>query len=299
LGSLDIEVYLWTSILATFVFFSATIYSIYRGLPTDPAVLEKLGRLEENLAVNQNMLENTQIGFFRKLEESDKAREEMFRKVTINVDESKKETLANLAESKKETLANLAEHKRALDNMEKENRKALDDMDKENKKYAETIKKQTDELADVKKTIRGLENAINGKPTERAELTSKTRLDRFKSVDPELATKFEVAGINNVCELLAADSTSIAEKVSESADTVADLQSVAQLLMVPGIDEKHAKLLVRFGVTSRRELANQDPVHLYRGVVGIAKTSVEEGKLPPNKIPTIEDVSMWIKQAQL
>jgi len=277
LGSLDVEVYLWTSIVLTFLFFSATIYCIYRGLPTDPVVLEKLGKLEENVAVNQNMLENTQIGFFKKLEDNNNANEEFFRMVSLNLEESRKEALANFAE-----------HKKALDNI-----------DKDNRKNAEIIKRQATEFTDVRKKVEGIESAINGTTAEKAELTSQTKLDRFKGVTPGLATKFDNAGIRNVSELLVADSVSIADKVSESAEAIANLQALAQLLMVPGIDEKHARLLVRFGVTSRRELANQDPVHLYRGVVGIAKTSVEEGKLPASKIPTIEDVSMWIKQARL
>jgi predicted RecB family nuclease len=98
---------------------------------------------------------------------------------------------------------------------------------------------------------------------------------------------------------LATDAPTIAEKTAELSETIENLQAIAQLLMVPGIDEKRSELLVRFGITSRRELASQDPVQLYRGLVGIAKTYVENGKLSPNKIPTIEDVSSWIKQAHL
>ncbi len=277
LGSLDVEVYLWTSVVLTFLFFGATIYSVYRGVPTDPIVLEKLGKLENDLAVHQNMLENTQIGFFKKLEDNEKASEEYRRKTSLNLEETRKETLANLAE-----------HKKALDNIEKDNTRS-----------ASIIKKQTEELTDVKEKVEGIERTVNGTIKEEAELSSKTKLNKFKSVTPDLATKFSEAGIRDVSELLVADSVSIAEKVSEPAENVANLQAVAQLLMVPGIDEKQAKLLVRFGVTSRRELANQDPVHLYRGIVGIARTSVDEGKLPASKIPTIEDVSTWIRQARL
>ncbi len=276
-GSLEVEVYLWTSIVLTFLFFSATIYSVYRGLPTDPVVLEKLGKIENDLAVHQNMLENTQIGFFRKLEDNEKANEEYHQKVSLNLEESRKETLANLAEHKK----------------------ALNSIEKENAKNSGMIKKQTAELTYVKKRVEGIEHTVNGTTREKAELSSKAKLEKFKSVTPDLASKFSEAGIRDVSELLVADSVSIAEKVSEPAENIANLQAVAQLLMVPGIDEKQAKLLVRFGVTSRRELANQDPVHLYRGIVGIARTSVDEGKLPASKIPTIEDVSTWIRQARL
>jgi hypothetical protein len=69
--------------------------------------------------------------------------------------------------------------------------------------------------------------------------------------------------------------------------------------MVPGISEENAEMLVKHGIMSRKELANQDTVQLYRGIVGIAKSYVGQGKLPASKVPAVEDVSSWIKQAQL
>lgn len=135
--------------------------------------------------------------------------------------------------------------------------------------------------------------------TQKAKVTSQTKLEKVKGIPPRLATKLSQMKTTNVSELLAADPASLAEKAAELVETIANVQAKAQLLMVPSIDEKDAELLVKFGITSRKELANQDNVQLYKGIVGVAKTYVEQGKLSARKIPTVEDVSSWIRQARL
>jgi len=272
LGSLGVEGYFWISLIMTFVLFGVTSLSVYRGLPVDPQVLQRIAKVEENLAVNSNMIENTQIGFFRKLEENEKANEEVFRKINLGVEDMRKEASDNLANQKK----------------------ALESMEEVGRKNAEVIKKQATELTSLKKKI----DNIGKETTQKPKLTSQTRLENVKSISPRLATKLSQMKTTNVSELLAADPASIAEKAAELVETIANVQAQAQLLMVPSIDEKHAELLVKYGITSRRELASQDPVQLYRGIVGIAKTYVEQGKMSEQKVPTIEDVSLWIKQAQ-
>jgi len=274
LGSLNAEAYFWISIIVAFVLFGATSFSIYRGLPADPQVLQKLAKVEENLTLNSNMLENTQIGFFRKLEENEKANDEIFRKTNTSLEDMKKETGANLAQQKK----------------------ALQKMEEESRKNAEAVKKQAADLANLKKKIEKIGKEV---PARKAKLTSKTRLKKFKGISPRLATKLSEMKITTVSELLAADPATIAEKASELVETIANKQAEAQLLMVPGVDETHAKLLVKVGITSRKELANQDPVQLYRGIVGIAKTYVEKREMSARKVPTIEDISSWTKQARL
>ncbi len=274
LVSLNAEAYFWLSLTATFLLFGITSFSIYRGLPADPQVLQRIAKVEENLAVNSNMIENTQIGFFRKLEEADKANEDVFRKINLSLEDMKKEA--------SDTLTKQVE--------------ALQKMEEQSRKSAETVKKQTTELTRLKKNVKklGRETA-----TEKPKLTSQTKLEKVKGIPPRLANKLSRIQTTNVSDLLAADPVSLAEKASEMVETIANVQARAQLLMVPGINEDNADLLVKFGITSRRELANQDAVQLYRGIFGIAKTYVEQGKLSANKVPTVEDVSFWIRQARL
>jgi hypothetical protein len=271
LGNVNTETYFWASAIVMLLLFTATCFSIYRGLPLDPSLLQKIAKVEETLAANSNMIENTQIGFFKKLEGSEKLNDEAFHKINLNLEETRKEVADNLT-MQKNTLQN---------------------MEKETEKNTDNVKKQSTDLAKIKKSLEQLENRDNEKP----KVNGQTKLEDFKNVPSSLATKLSHIKITNVSELLATDSASIAEKTGELPENIAHLQAQAQLLMVPGIDEKHSELLVKCGVTSRRELANQDPVQLYRGLVGIAKTYAEQGKMPPSKVPTIEDVSSWIKQA--
>jgi len=273
LGSLNVEAYFWLSLITMFLLFTATCFSIYRGLPLEPQMMQRIAKLEEDLAANSNMLENTQIGFFRKLEDTEKQNHDMFQRISLNLEETRNQVADNLDNQKN----------------------ALQTIKKETGKSAKEFKKQATELTKIKKTIEQLNNQDKEKP----KLTGQTKIEGFRNITPSLAAKLNGTGITSVSQLLATDSVSIAEKTGESPETIARLQAQAQLLMVPTLDEKHSELLVRFGVTSRRELANQDPVQLYRGLAGIAKTHVEQGKMPASKIPTIEDVSSWIRQARL
>ena len=271
LGSANTETYFWASAVVMLLLFTATCFSIYRGLPLDPSLLQRITKVEETLAANSNMIENTQIGFFKKLEDSEKLNEEAFHRINSNLEETRKEV---------------------GDNLTKQNT-ALQSMGKETEKNADNVKKQTTDLSRIKKSLEELESRNNEKP----KVNGQTKLEDFKNVPSNLANKLSHIKITNVSELLATDSAAIAERTGELPENIAHLQAQAQLLMVPGIDEKHSELLVKCGVTSQKELANQDPVQLYRGVVGIAKTYTEQGKMPPSKVPTIEDVSSWIKQA--
>ncbi len=273
LGSLNVEAYFWLSLITMFLLFTATCFSIYRGLPLEPQIMQRIAKLEENLAANSNMLENTQIGFFRKLEDTEKQNHDMFQRISLNLEETRNQVADNLDSQKN----------------------ALQTIKRETGKSAKDLKKQATELTRIKKTI----DQLNNQDKEKPKLTGQAKIQDFRNITPSLAAKLNGTGVTSVSQLLATDSASIAEKTGESPETIARLQAQAQLLMVPTLDEKHSELLVRFGVTSRRELANQDPVQLYRGLAGIAKTHVEQGKMPASKVPTIEDVSSWIKQARL
>lgn len=280
LGNMNAEIYFWISSITMLLLFTATCFSIYRGLPLDPQTMQRIAKVEENLAANSNMIENTQIGFFKKLEDTEKLNEEAFHKVDQNLEGTRKDVADNLA---------------------KQNN-ILQSIEKENEKNADNVKKQSTDLTKIKKALEELENRNNEELENRnngkSKFTGQTKLEDFKNVPTNLASKLGRIKVTNVSELLATDSVSIAEKTGELPENIARLQAQAQLLMVPGIDEKEAELLVRFGVTSRRELANQDPVQLYRGLSGIARTYIDQGKMSESKIPTIEDVSQWIKQAQ-
>lgn len=273
LGSVGVMVYFLVSTITTFVLLGSTFFFIFQGLPADPDVLQRLARLEEGLTLNANMLENTQMGFFRRLEENEKASDEGFKKMGMNLEEARKET---------------------NDAFAKQN-KALQDVQKESKENAELVKKHATEVVNVRKRVQKIEKALS---PAKGKVTSKSKLEAVKGVKPRLAQELRNMGITTIGQFLTMDPTVIAEKTMELPENVTNLQAKAQLLMVPGIDANDAELLVKVGITSRRELSHQDPVQLCRSLVGIANTYVGQGKFTESQVPTIDDVWSWIKLAQ-
>lgn len=273
LGSINTEVYFWVSLILTFVLFGITALIVYRGFPADPEVLDRLEKLESILALNTNMLENTQMGFFRRLEENEKATDEAVRKISLNLEEATKNN---------------------RDVLEKQ-KKALQTVANQNKESVASVKKYAEELTDIRKKVKKIKKELM--PTK-PKLTSQSKMASLKGVKPLLAEELQRMGVTNIGEFLITDPAIIAQKCVDSPENVTNLQAMAQLMMVPGIDDKDAELLLKVGVTSRRELANQDAVQLCKAVAGIAKAYVEQGKMSVRRIPTIEDFSSWIMLAK-
>lgn len=273
LGSVNTEVYFWVSIIFTAVLFGITTLIVYRGFPSDPEVLERLAKLESNLKLNTNMLENTQMGFFRRLEENEKATDDAVRRISLNLEEATKDT---------------------QDVLKKQNEE-LQTVAMQNKESAVSVNRYAKQLTDIGKKVKKIKKELT---SAKPKLASQSRMTNLKGVKPLLAKELQRMGITNIGEFLMKDPTIIAQKSFAPLETITNLQATAQLMMVPGIDEKDAELLVKVGVTSRRELANQDSVQLCKAVVSIAKTNAEHGKMSALRIPTIEDVSSWIRLAK-
>jgi predicted RecB family nuclease len=225
--------------------------------------------------MNTNMLENTQMGFFRRLEENEKVTDEAFKKMRMDLEEARKETNAALEKQ----------------------RKALQDVQKESNENVAIIKKQANDIVTMKRRVAKIAKALSTTP-KTAKLRSNSKLDAVGEVKPSLARGLKNLGVETVGQFLTMDPMVIAEKTMEPPDTVTSLQAKAQLLMVPGLKPNDAELLVKVGIASRKELANQDPVELCRTLVGIANVYVEQGKMAANQVPTIDDVWSWIKLAK-
>jgi hypothetical protein len=288
LGTVNVLIYFLTLLMTTSIFLGAAFFYLFKGLPADPRVLERLANVEASSTLNTNMLENMQIGFFKRLEDGEKTTEQALQKMNMHIDESDKATEVTLEKMN----ANL-EHAGKITNNALENQNSiLQNTQKENKKNVQTFKKQSKELTNVKKKIEKIEKTLTPGKTK---LTSKSKLESMKGVKPKLATGMRNIGIKNVGEFLTTDPATIAEKTNELHETVTNLQGQAQLLMIPGVDTNDAELLTRAGVTSRKELANQDPVQLTRAIVNSLNA---EGKTPKSRVPTVDDVWLWIRSAR-
>jgi hypothetical protein len=276
--------------MTTSIFLGAAFFYLFKGLPADPRVLERLANVEASSTLNTNMLENMQIGFFKRLEDSEKTTEQALQKMNMHIDESDKATEVTL-----EKMNASLEHAGKITNNALENQNSiLQNTQKENKKNAQALKKQSKEFTNVKKKIEKIEKTLTPGKTK---LTSKSKLEAMKGVKPKLATGMRNIGIKNVGEFLTTDPATIAEKTNVLHETVTNLQGQAQLLMIPGVDTNDAELLTRAGVTSRKELANQDPVQLTRAIVNSINAQAG-GKIPKSRVPTVDDVWLWIRSAR-
>lgn len=289
-GGMSVATYLWISILATFVFLGMSLSNIIGKLP-DPTVLDNIMEKVNDLQNDQKVLEKIKVGltiidaslsdirkgflegFGEQREDIEKTREELFNKLDKG--------LVDFAE----------EMAKKLRKMEKSVHKA----ELTNKKSATIIKKKMSEIANIKLKLERLENEL---AQPKPQLTSQSEIKKVRGIGTHLANEMKGIGISSVGELILTDPLIIAEKTGASHRTVEKLQGRAQLLMVPGINEKDMTLLEELGVTTRRKLAYQDPIELGKKMNGVLKAYVEQGKISEAEKPTIEEIDSWIKFAK-
>jgi len=240
-----------------------------------------------------------------KLENNRTTSEQLFKKANTNLEKAKKEMLDMLEKQEKtvqkvrrdmisavETKVNEPREK-MLGMLEKQGT-TIRKVERLSKLGAETIKKQRTELEDIRNRLEKIEGQLMPpQPT----LKSQDNPEEVRGIGPRLVKELRSIGITNVGELIVADPVVIGAKTRVSQEATERLQATAQLLMVPGVDENDAELLLEAGVTSRKELATQDLVPLGRKIGEIAKIYIEERKLSDDEKPTIEEISSWIRMA--
>jgi len=168
--------------------------------------------------------------------------------------------------------------------------------EQQEKKAANAILKQRDEITDVKLRLDSLEEEF-AKP--KPELTSLSETVDVKGIGPTKANELKEMGIATVGEFILTDPQVIAQGTSTSQGVVEKLQARAQLSMVPGVKGKDLILLEELGITSRRQLANQDPIDLSKRINKLFNNLVEKGQISGDEKPTIEEITSWVKFAKI
>lgn len=294
IGSLSVATYLWISILATFVFLGMTLSQLVSKLPDSTMfddVIQKmmdlknddkaLEKIKTRLMIIDAGLSDIRRGFLEGLNEQGadikKLRLELFNKL------DKKLT------SLKEEVA------KSIEKMEKSIEKTLKKAETTNRKSSNTRVKQLKEIANIRSKLEKLEREL---ASPKPKLTSQSDIKRVRGIGTHLANQLKGIGITSVGELILADPQVIAEKTGTSRKVLEKLQGRAQLLMIPGITEKDATLLEELGVTTRKKLAEQDPIELGKKMNGILNDYVQRGRLSEVERPTIEEITSWIKLAK-
>ena len=303
---IELQYYFWISVAATCVFLALTSIAAYRRLP-DPHLFWKIDKLEEGIADNADTIRATQTSLLVDLENNKRAREEFMNKINTTLADTRKETLSTLEkhrEAVEETNKNLQKTTREMmSTLEKEHSKSIQQMNmtlenatKETHSMLEkAMKKQMAQIKEITKRVERLEQKLIPQP----KLTSQNRPEDIKGIGPQLGKELRALGITNVAELITADSRTLAEKTRASRDMIRRLQTTAQLLMIPGIKENHTELLEEAGITTRKDLATQEPIPLSQKLEPIVKTYVEQGRLTESEKPTIEEISSWIRHAKI
>jgi len=306
IGQLRTETYFWISIVATFFFLGLTSVIAYRRLPPDPEIIKMFVKVGGNLAVIRKTQEATATDLTERLENNRTTNEQLFGKVNTNLENAKKEMLDTLEKQEKamqkvrrdtistvETKVNETREE-MLGMLEKQGTN-IRKVESLSKLGAEAITKQRTELEGIKNRLEKIEGQLM---PPQPRLKSQDNPEEIRGIGPRLVEEFKSIGITNVGELIMTDPAIIDEKTRVSRRMAEHLQAIAQLLMVPGVDENDAELLLEAGVTSRRELAAQDLFPLSRKIGEIAKTYIEEKKMSEDEKPTIEEISSWIRMAK-
>jgi len=307
---INVMSYFGVSATLTFVLLGLTAIAVTRKPPLDPALVKMFVKLDGNLTANRKTvkdgleeskktLETARMDVLEGLDGNKKVSEKLLRDATKEImggleqegktiqgvrEELLSTIQTNVSSVRKETLAALGNQGRAIQNVERLNKQSV-----------ATAEKQMAELADMRTRIERIEKEFT---PPQPKLTSLNNTEDVKGIGPRLAEQLKDMGITSVGELITTDPATIAENTKMSQDMAKHLQSTAQLLMVPGVDENDAKLLQEGEVSTIRELAQQDPLELSRKIAEIAKTYVQEGKITESEKPTIEEVLSWVKFAR-
>ena len=304
-GDLAVEYYLLITVITTFILLGITCLIAFRRQPPDPEIVQMLLTIGRNVATLRKTQEETLTEMVSQLEYNQKANQRFFGDVNSKVEEANKEMITTLGGQE-----NLIKKARrdlitAIENKANETRENLSIGLKEQEKVIAVVKQSIErsvtdlnkQKADVEEIKLGLERLEEKIMPIHAKLKSLDDVEEIKGVGPRLREELKSLGITSVRDFLTADSTLIGEKTRLSQETAENLQTMAQLLMVPGITETDAELLIGAGIRSRKELADQDLIQLSSRVGEIAKIYVNQGKISEDESPTIEEISSWIRMA--
>jgi predicted flap endonuclease-1-like 5' DNA nuclease len=285
LGNLSAGTYLWICITSTCILLGVTFIMAYRKQPPDPEIVKMFLKVGGNLAALRKAQEASITQVVDQIEYGSKVNQKFFTKVNTDLEENGKETLA-LLEAQKRMI------KKARTDMISTIEKKTDET---GKTISADLKKERAELEEIKAKIERIEGCMV--PIQ-AELKSLANPEDIKGIGPSLGKELRDLGINSVGDFLTTDPTIIGEKTRVSQEMAETLQSIGQLMMVPGVNANDAEILLEAGIKSRKALAGQDLINLCRKVNKIAKIYVDQGKISKEEYPTIEEVSSWIRMAR-
>jgi len=305
-GALNVETYLWIFITTSFIFLGITCTIIYLRKPPDPEIIKLFLKVGGNLAALKRTQEASTTELAEQMQYSRKVNQKFFSQVSTDLKESNKEALDLLVAQKRairkvsSDMVSVIEKKtdETGDKISadlKRQEATINGVKRLSQESATSIKEQRSELEEIKLKLERIEGSI---ATNQSSLKSVDNPEDIKGIGPALGKELRILGIASVGDFLTTDPEVIGEKTRVSQEMAENLQAMAQLLMIPGVDSSDAELLVEAGIKSRKELADHDLILLSKKVGEIAKIYVGQGKISKEEYPTMEEISSWIRGAR-
>ncbi len=169
-------------------------------------------------------------------------------------------------------------------------------------KGVSSLERRLQVLEGVERDLKVIQDIV-----ERVDSASKPFLSSTDGVDvlegkmlkSGTVKQLKLSGMQKVEDLLLKGPVEIALSNAMSEGEAKSLQSVLQLLMIPGVQHEDAVLLLKSGVNSRQELALQETLSLGARISKTAELYVREGRIKECERPTLEEIASWIRLAKM
>jgi hypothetical protein len=274
IGTISITQYFWISILSTYLFLGVTALLGFRTQST--IEMKTLDQVEDQKRIN-----NTHFTLFEKHLGN-------IEKELVNYERMNREQLTNLE-------SNIIEVQSQLNETTKNHQSLSNSIIKSTAKWEKTTKKIITDISELKNGLGTLESALI---LPQPKITIESGTDEIKGIGPRTAEELKAMGITTAGQFITTDPTVIGEKTRLQKPKVEYLQETVQLMMIPEIDNVDVELLQKAGVTTRKELATQDPFELNLKISEVATSFIKDDKLTESKKPTLQKVISWIRYAR-
>ncbi len=288
----EVATYFVATLAATFFFIGAVCYAVFRGESLDLPLSQLSKDFVEQLELrSEEIKHSTDESLARFGLRGFQSKEFMMslQKQIGELENELKENMESHGRVSKKSQRKLVEMERKIDRIQMFQRE-LPKLEKKMKAIASLEK----DLKDIQNTIKKIDTV----PTPYLQSTDEISVLEGKLLKPGTIRSLKSGGIKTVEDLLLKSPIEIAMTKTITESEAKNLQSVIQLLMVPGIKHGDAVILMKSGVNSKQELALQNTFSLGARLSKTAELYVQEGKIKENEKPTLEEIASWIKLAK-
>ncbi|MGB9134555.1 MAG: DUF4332 domain-containing protein [Candidatus Bathyarchaeia archaeon] len=281
------------ALLTSFLFIGAVCYVVFSSEPLELPLYRFFRDFEEKLDANsEELLSSTDEALTKLGLKGFQSKESMqvLRDKVEGIEVRLKESGEKHEKSHDVSQKKLMDMERKLDGLQSVH------------KGVSSLERRLQVLEGVERDLKVIQGIV-----ERVDSASKPFLSSTDGVDvlegkmlkSGTVKQLKLSGMQKVEDLLLKGPVEIALSNAMSEGEAKSLQSVLQLLMIPGVQHEDAVLLLKSGVNSRQELALQETLSLGARISKTAELYVREGRIKECERPTLEEIASWIRLAKM